>query len=109
MTVVKGDVRGYKMLQLPMFIDKQDHMPMTIALIPPVSAQMAGFLARLCNNLVRDQEKPLFLDGACPVIPTTDENGKMYVQFNIATQNYELALRLDNYVVQQTIPESAYV
>lgn len=109
MTVVKGGNRRHELHGVVPFIARRTATHITVALIPCVQGQMKGFLARMCANLVRDQERPLFLDGGEPIIPTTNEKGKMYVTYNVTTQNFELALRFDNYVVQQTIPERAYV
>jgi len=109
MTVVKAASSWLELGKLAQFMGKHTKQPLSIRLIAPVNVQMQGLLNMISNRCIRDQQRPLYLDGARPVIPTTNEKGYLQAEYHTPTQTYRLALRLDNYIVQQTIPGTAYV
>ena len=81
---------------------------MTGALIAPVTVQMKRCLQLLLEEAVKHGRPEMNREWDVHV-PTATNMGKLYAQYDITTQEYRFALRLDNLIVQQTVKESTYV
>ena len=108
MTVEKGDVRDITLRRLPAFISWVPHSEMTVALIDPLPVQMQRCLQMLLEEAVKHGRPEMNREWDVHV-PTADKPGRLYTEYDITTQEYRFALRLDNLVVQQRVKESMYV
>ena len=106
MTVEKGDVRDITLRYLPRFMVKRPHHLLTAALIAPITVQMERALALIVMDIRRSRTRAAEeWDRTMHSIPTTEKLGILHCEYDIQNQGFIVALRLDNYIVQQTIPE----